>query len=212
MDDKKVFFDFIRDEFAPRLREIGFKGSGNHFRRINEEIIHCINIQGSKYGKSCALNMGVHLTFLPTTHNGSLPDLKKIKQIDCELFRRLSPKMKSDYWWKYKSFLRGPQKQAGHLIKTFFKYGEPCFQKYSTVSNLVELYKHCDLESGVYPKSDFLFPIELRGARFLAYIYQHLGDFASAHKYVKYGLANIELGLGLKEEFEQLDANLKSKL
>ena len=65
MDAKKEFYSYLKNEFGPQHREIGFKGSGSHFRRVNDEVIHCINIQGNKHGGSCAVNLGLHLTFLP---------------------------------------------------------------------------------------------------------------------------------------------------
>ena len=58
MDAKAVFFDVLKSEFAPKLRELGFSGSGQHFRRVRGEIINAINIQGNKYGNSCAVNWG----------------------------------------------------------------------------------------------------------------------------------------------------------
>ena len=58
MDARAVFFDVLKSEFAPKLRELGFSGSGQHFRRVRGEIINAINIQGNKYGNSCAVNWG----------------------------------------------------------------------------------------------------------------------------------------------------------
>ena len=65
MNNKDEFLQVIKDEFAPRLRDIGFKGSGHNFKRINNEIINIINIQVNKYGGSYAVNLGLHLTFYP---------------------------------------------------------------------------------------------------------------------------------------------------
>ena len=64
-EHKQAFFGVLKDEFAPELRNVGFKGSGRHFRRINGEVINAIWIQGDKYGRGCAVNLGLHLTFLP---------------------------------------------------------------------------------------------------------------------------------------------------
>ena len=60
-----MFLDAVKAEFAPQLRGLGFSGTGKHFRHVNGEIINAINIQGNTYGDSCAVNLGLHLTFLP---------------------------------------------------------------------------------------------------------------------------------------------------
>ena len=99
MDDKKAFYKQLREDFYPNLRECGFKGSGQHFRRVNGDVIHAINIQNNKYGGSCCLNLGIHLSFLPIAWpKDQMPDLGKIKEIDCIFRRRLAPTGKSDFW------------------------------------------------------------------------------------------------------------------
>ena len=207
MDEKKIFFNYLREEFSPRLRELGFKGSGNHFRRVNKEVIHCINIQGNKHGESCAVNLGIHLTFLPLNWNSSLPDLKKIKEVDCEFRRRLSPKMKSDYWWKYKSLFKSPLRHARHLIDTYIKYGEPCFQEYSTLDDIARMFSYEELGKGIFPRA-FGATGSLRVALVMAYIHQHNGEIKLTQKYIKYGLENIESALGLKSQFVSLAKSL----
>ena len=117
---KEIFFNILKEEFAPRLRNIGFKGSGQNFRRLNGEIINTINIQGHKYGGSCAVNLGLHLSFLPVNWSDQLPDVKTIKEVDCEFRKRLAPKNKGDYWWKYTGLIDSTEKKARHLIETYF--------------------------------------------------------------------------------------------
>lgn len=64
-DGKKEFFGLLKDRFARALWQAGFKGSGQTFRRVQGEVINAINIQVNKYGGSVAVNLGLHLTFLP---------------------------------------------------------------------------------------------------------------------------------------------------
>jgi hypothetical protein len=100
MDAKEVFFDILKTEFAPKLRKLEFIGSGQNFRRVRGQIINVINVQGNKYGGSCAVNLGLHLTFLQVCWSSALPDVHKVKETDCEFRTRLAPGGKSDYWWK----------------------------------------------------------------------------------------------------------------
>ena len=45
-----------RDHFALVAREMGFKGSGRHFRRKDGEFVQAVNLQGSQYGGKFAVN------------------------------------------------------------------------------------------------------------------------------------------------------------
>ena len=102
MDSKEIFYNQLKEEFIPLLRDSGFTGSGQHFRRIKGEVVNAINIQNNKYGGSCCVNLGLHFTFLPACWDGmKILEPKKIKEVDCEFRTRLSPKGKSDYWWKF---------------------------------------------------------------------------------------------------------------
>ena len=197
MGNKKIFFDELKQEFSPKLREIGFKGSSQNFRRINNEIINTINIQVNKYGGSCAVNLGLHLLFLPVCWADKLPDIKNIKEIDCEFRMRLVPKNKTDYWWKYDGMLSSPTKTAHHLIETYFAYGEPHFQEFNTIEKIKDMLSIEDLK-----KSDFINVfggvVAQRGALAMARIHPHLGDIAKAKEFASYGLKNLGSAIALK--------------
>ena len=203
MDAKKVFFSVLKDEFAPKLRDIGFKGSGQNFRRINGEIINTINIQAHKYGGSCAVNLGLHLTFLPLNWADQLPDIKKIKEIDCEFRMRLAPKNKSDYWWKYGGLLDSPTKKARHLIETYFEYGEPHFTEFGKVEKIASMLSIEDIENNDYIKV-FGGDTQQRGALAMARIHKHLGDISKAKEFAKIGLNNLGRAVALKPAFEEI--------
>lgn len=81
----------LRQELVPRLRELGFKGSGKNFRRVCGETINAINVQGSSTGTRFYVNLGLHFTFLPAGYGVELLPADKIKEIDCEFRWRLDP-------------------------------------------------------------------------------------------------------------------------
>src|SRR5690349_16195238 len=153
MDAKAVFFDVLKSEFAPKLRELGFTGSGQHFRRVRGEIINAINIQGNKYGGSCAVNLGLHLTFLPLNWRNVLPDPRKIKEIECEFRTRLSRDMKSGYWWKYGRALASSTKSARDLIATYLESGEPHFRRYDSIEKIASMISMDDVNQDAYLNS-----------------------------------------------------------
>ena len=206
MDAKAAFFDVLKIEFAPKLRELGFSGSGQHFRRFTGEIINAINIQGSKYGDECAVNLGLHLTFLPMK---GCTNVRKIKEIDCEFRSRLSPDMKSDYWWKYGGRLDSPTLSARNLITTYLESGEPYFRQYDNVEKFTSLFSLDEVNGDTY--IDKLGGItSVRAALAMARIHEHLGNTSESKQFAALGLANIGSGTLLQSEFESLLATDRS--
>jgi len=203
VDTKKVFYGLLRDEFAPRLRELGFKGSGSNFRRIRGEVINTVNIQGNKYGGSSAVNLGLHLTFLPVNWEDQLPDIKKVKEIDCEFRNRLAPKRKHDYWWKYGGLFKSPSKQVSHLIDTYLKVGEPAFSKYDTVERVANMISIEESFANNYIEA-FGGITEVRAALTMARIHQHLGNSDLAHAFATAGMENLDRAAVLKPRFQEI--------
>lgn len=203
MDRKKAFFEILKHELAPGLREIGFKGSGQNFRRTDDEVINVVNIQVNKYGGSCAVNLGLHLSFLPLSWNARLPDPRTIKEPDCEFRMRLAPRYRLDYWWKYDGLLGTPEKKARHLIETYFKHGEPRFVEYNTVEQIAAMFTIDD-----FGNRDCLAvfgDVTLqRGALAMARIHNHLGNRSRAAEFATYGLEHVGKAVALRAQYEEI--------
>ena len=201
-DPRKMFYSLIRDEFAPKLRELGFKGSGSHFRRIRGEVINTINIQGRTHGGSSAVNLGLHLTFLPVNWADQLPDLKTVKEIDCEFRNRLAPGGEGDYWWKYRSLLSA-SKNVAHLIDTYLAYGEPEFSKFDAVEKISNMIALDEIRADNYIKV-FGGITAVRAALTMARIHRHLGNNDEAGAFAEAGLANLGRGIRVKPQLEEI--------
>jgi len=203
MSKKKIFFDVLKQELSPGLRGLGFKGSGQNFHRVKNKVVNIVNIQIDKYGGSCAVNLGLHLLFLPSNSHIELPSLEKIKEYDCEFRTRLAPHSKTDYWWKYDSFLGSPQKKAHHLISTYFAHGEPQFANFDTVEKIAAMFTIDDLK-----KKDLLkvfgFVTLQPGALAMARIHQHLGNISKARQFADFGLDNLGSATNLKPLYEDI--------
>ena len=91
----------IRAALAPLLREEGFAGSGRRFYKCTGPWIQIITIQGSRYGGSFAVNLGLHFASAPDL-TGNPPDPKKMNEAHCEFRRRLS-ESNADMWWKHET-------------------------------------------------------------------------------------------------------------
>lgn len=93
--------DAWRDHFAPRLRSLGFKGSGRHFRKLDKDFVRTVNLQGSQYGRRFVVNLGLQPLGIPNVI-GEHVDPKKIKEIECAFRYRLSENG-CEVWWPYTS-------------------------------------------------------------------------------------------------------------
>lgn len=203
VDRKKVFYGLIRGEFAPRLRELGFKGSGSNFCRVQGEVINTINIQGNKYGGSSAVNLGLHLTFLPVNWKDELPDLKKIKEVDCEFRNRLAPRGKHDYWWEYGDLFNSPSKQVRHLIETYLDVGEPAFSEYDTVEKVADMISLDQIFADNYIEA-FGGITEVRAALTMARIHGYLGNLDLARQFAEAGITNLGRATALAPCFKEI--------
>lgn len=199
---KSEFFSLVRDDFAPALRDLGFKGSGQNFRRIRGEVINIVNIQGNKYGGSVAVNLGLHLTFLPASGSINLPETSKIKEVDCEFRQRLVPRGRFDYWWKYDGFFGSPQKRVNHLVSTYLNRGEPRFLQFDSVEKIANMLQ---LDEIVCDKTYKFFGYvhAVRGALVMARVNRHIGNAELAVEFAKAGLKKLGRVTSLKPALEE---------
>jgi hypothetical protein len=71
---------------APFLRGMGFRGSGQNYRKVDGDFVLVINIQGSRWGDNFYVNLGAQPIFVPAEGNA---DLKTLKEYECILRRRV---------------------------------------------------------------------------------------------------------------------------
>ena len=202
VDYRKVFAEQLKERFAPALRSIGFKGSGTHFRRVNGEVINAIWVQSSRDGTKCAVNLGLHLAFLPVNWKAALPNLAQIKEIDCEFRDRLAPPGTEDYWWEYGSLLCPPSKHVAHLYSTYFEHGEPRFRAYETVEAVAQMFSPDQLRSGTYMKGFGGITVP-RAALAMARIRVRLGQKELAAEYARIGLEELGNASALRSVLEE---------
>jgi Domain of unknown function (DUF4304) len=206
MDYKKLFYVQLKEEFVPLLRQDGFKGSGQDFRRVNGDVIHAVNIQNNKYGGSCCVNMGLHFAFLPVCWDSNkMPDLKNIKTLDCEFRCRLAPDGKTDYWWKFKGrlFFGSTRKSVSHLCNTYTEVGRRYFEKYNGMESItLALSLDLLINSQYFNVAGGV--ISVRGAWTMARYYKHIDNKDLQKHYAGVGLQNLENAKALKTELEFL--------
>ena len=93
--------DALRLHLAPVLRADGFKGSGRNYRRVFNGVVQVLNVQGSRWGGSFAINLGLQPLAIPAILDRPVKP-NKLGEIDCVLRRRLR-EGKTDQWWEHHS-------------------------------------------------------------------------------------------------------------
>ena len=118
------FLRLLADQFYPALREEGFRGSGTTLRRIQEPVVHVVEIQGSTSATGFYVNVGAHLLFLPTESGvPAVPD--GLKATECAFQDRIIPSAREGRW-PYRRTSVGP------LLKQWRVQGHAFFKKYSS--------------------------------------------------------------------------------
>jgi len=83
----------VLKKIGPVLRSLGFRGSGQYFRKVDGDFIFVINFQGSRWGANFYVNLGAQPMFIPAEGDA---DLTKVKEYECVLRRRVG----QDWPWE----------------------------------------------------------------------------------------------------------------
>lgn len=201
---REEFHKHLRSNFAPRLRGLGFTGSGCNFRRVANDTLHVINIQGNKCGGSCCVNLCIHPLCLPIEGADGLADPKKLKGYQCAFLRRLTPAKTSDKWWKHNGFFTSPSRIADDLIATYFKHGESYFNKFSTVDDLLDELSIDKLQAKTSIACTGMHMAIPKVALVAARIYSCRGEDELKKQYAQFGLDQIGGSIGLKELLREM--------
>ncbi len=110
------------------LRELGFKGSGFHYRNENEAYYFAIGVQGSNYGDKCYVELGIQPKFLEPEKI----DPKKYKYYDCELRTRIGNE------WPYSNTEHQNVSTANQILKETSTIFEPIYRKLTEQPNFIE--------------------------------------------------------------------------
>ncbi|SEF26482.1 DUF4304 domain-containing protein [Variovorax sp. NFACC27] len=76
----------VLKKVAPSLRALGFRGSGQNYRKQEGDFVFVVNFQGSRWGEDFYVNLGAHPVFIPAEGGA---DLSRLKEYDCMLRRRV---------------------------------------------------------------------------------------------------------------------------
>ena len=202
MDAYQRFHQLLKRDFAPVPRADGFKGSGAHFRRVEGERIDAVNVQGSRYGGRCCVNLGVHFTFLPS-EGGRAVDPKTLKEYECVFRSRLHEAGEADRWWDYGDDDVATEASAASLVDTYKRRAARFFDKFEPFPDVFERVAPADIGGGA--RAGVVASLAApKGALTMARVMSHLGHREKCREFAEAGLRHLGVAVGLKAELERL--------
>ncbi|WP_262049302.1 DUF4304 domain-containing protein [Bradyrhizobium sp. Bra78] len=191
----------IKGHLSPVLKSDGFFGSGRTFRRISEEHIHVVQVQGSRYGSKFAVNLGIQPRSIPDVV-GNSPDATKIREELCEFRRRMS-EATSDQWWEYEASNESMDAAVQAAASVYKAIGRRLFSELSGAESPLHKVTPGQFEAGQYSFSGFG-STKVRMARSLALMRQSIGDLVNANAFARIALASLGNASALRAELEEL--------
>ena len=195
----------IRKCLAPALREDGFVGSGRRFRRIGGEFITIVHIQGSRWGGSFAINLGIHPASVPLSL-GNLPDLMTVRDVDCAFTRRLSESEASpilDKWWDHDLSTESMDTAIRLATAVYMTVGRKVLSIMIGPDSPFLSITPTQFDEGQFQFLGFS-STKVHMARSFAYMRRAVGDFEACRAFAKVGLASMKWGTGFRKELEEL--------
>ena len=205
MDARARFLGQFKLVVVPILREEGFVGSGNTYRRLLGDVVHVLHVQGSIYGGQCCVCLGIHLGFFPSAGGKATPDLKKLTEPDCEYRARLRYPDAKDTWWQYGDNDNEALQSAEDIKATYLNVGRDFFRRFSSFPDdftRITPDNFADRTTDNCPPSFSAIRALLAQAR----IYSHLQRHDYANQFARLGLSELQdsKATGLIAEFRQL--------
>jgi hypothetical protein len=203
MDAYERFHQLLKRDYSPLLRAEGFKGSGTTFRRIKDEVIHVVNVQGSRHGGECCVNLGLHYSFLPTAGGCPVIDPKRLKEYECDFRDRIHEVHESDHWWRYGATEAEAEASVASLVEMYRIWGVSFFKKFEPFPEVFERITPAEMDAG--DLSRFPTPMTLvHAALTMARIMRHLRRFEISRQFADVGLRHLGHAIGLRTELERL--------
>ncbi|WP_421750262.1 DUF4304 domain-containing protein [Croceimicrobium sp.] len=127
--DAAGFKKLVAKHFSPRIRELGWKGSGFHFRKVEDNhIVKIFGLQGSWYGGSVCCETAIHFDFIPDLAGKSFD---KTTYASCIIRERLSPKGEGDYHWIFRDNEEDNVKSINQIWEAFETYGQRFYNDFN---------------------------------------------------------------------------------
>ena len=197
------FHRLLKVALDPVLRRDGFKGSGKTHWRLSGERVDVVNVQGSKYGDACCVNLGAHYLFLPSEGGGGVTDPKRFKQYDCVFGERLHEEGETDHWWQYGESEVAARAGVEGLLDTYSRRASLFYARFDPFPGVFERITPAQLDEGDFSQMP-PGPTQVVAILTMARIMLHLGRPERCREFAEVGLRHVGFATGLIRELETL--------
>lgn len=129
--NRTYFLKLLRQQFFPILKAEGFVIAKQNAKRSNHPLVHIVNIQGSKYGNECFINLGAHLDFLPAEGGLDVP-FELLQEIECAFRDRLHPPQGKAFGWAYGEDEAQAQLTVQQIIQSWQSPNNTFFKQFAS--------------------------------------------------------------------------------
>lgn len=126
--DAAGFKKLVAKYLSPRIRELGWKGSGFHFRKVEDyHVVKIFGLQGSWNGGSVCCESAIHFDFIQDLAGKSFD---KSTYASCVIRERLSPKGEGDYHWIFRDKEEENVKSINQIWDAFETHGQRFYKDF----------------------------------------------------------------------------------
>lgn len=193
----------LRENLVPVLRADGFTGSGRTYRRVVNDWIHVVNVQGSRYGGEFAINLAVHPLAVPDVL-GNAADPKTITQELCEFRRRMAAPPDRDAWWKHDGTAPGMAAAVRQATTMYVHVGRAMLNDATAAHSDLNTVSAADFVAGRFNFHGFGLTTGCRMALVLAHLRQATGRSAEARGFAAHALQTAGPATAIKAQARAL--------
>jgi hypothetical protein len=182
---------------SPIIKAFGFKGSGQNYRKFDDQVVMVINFQKSSGADRFYVNLGVQPLFIPTEGGSQLPT-KDIKEYEC-IFRRRADPPPGMLGWPSTMDSSLLENLKTTLQASFTGYFTPLSQIPGPMTELTPEQFQCQAEDSIFGGN------HQRGYLHFARIAFARGDLSKAKAFAQVGLVHCSPSAkSLRAELNQI--------
>ena len=191
----------IKAFLVPALREDKFAGSGRTYRRTVDGLIQVVNVQGSRYGGSFAMNLACHPLSIPDVIDHPA-DPKRITETLCEFHRRLADG-NGDKWWDHDGTAASMEGAVRAAAQLYVGRGRQLLERMAGTNGLVAHITASQLDSDTFDLAGFA-STKVRMALALSRLRKSEGRLSEARDFATVALKNLHGPFRYTDELRQL--------
>lgn len=119
----------LRRHFAPALKADGWRASGRTYRKVVDDMLFVVGVQGSQFGGRFCVNLGAQPLAIPDA-TGRPVDASKTKDSACEFRSRISAD-DIDTWWDHGGDADAMVRAAGDAADAFALHAGRFFDRFT---------------------------------------------------------------------------------